>query len=183
MAPGLGMAPSMPVPPLGCHRSSEAARLNGDYDRGHAQRRRHRRRVPRRPARRPPGPARTGLPHGPRRHARRLHRDDGLGHDHLGVPLAVFPDTYNGQPLGYVALAAQKQQNSLYLLGLYADSAEADDFRARWTADGTRLDMGKSCVRFRTLDAERLRLVADTVAATTPDDLIALHERSRAERR
>ena len=98
------------------------------------------------------------------------------------VPLEVFPDTYNGQPLGYVALAAQKRHNSLYLLGLYADSTEADDFRARWTADGTRLDMGKSCVRFRTLDDERLRLVADTVASTTPDQLVGLHERSRAER-
>ena len=99
------------------------------------------------------------------------------------VPLADFPDTYNGEPLCYAGLAAQKQKNSLYLMGLYADSAEAEDFRARWTADGTRLDMGKSCVRFRTLDAERLLLVADTIAATTPDDFIALHERARAERR
>ena len=99
------------------------------------------------------------------------------------IPLADFPDTYNGEPLCYAGLAAQKQKNSLYLMGLYADSTEAEDFRARWTADGTRLDMGKSCVRFRTLDAERLRLVADAIAATTPDDFIAMHERARAERR
>jgi len=99
------------------------------------------------------------------------------------IPLADFPDTYNGEPLCYAGLAAQKQKNSLYLMGLYADSAEAEDFRARWTADGTRLDMGKSCVRFRTLDAERLRLVAGAIAATTPDDFIAMHERARAERR
>jgi hypothetical protein len=98
------------------------------------------------------------------------------------VPLARFPDTYNGEPLGYVSLAAQKRHNSLYLMGLYADSAEAETFRASWTADGTRLDMGKSCVRFRALDTERLRLVAATVAATTPDDLVERHERSRAER-
>jgi hypothetical protein len=99
------------------------------------------------------------------------------------VPLETFPDTYNGQPLGYVSLAAQKRHNALYLMGLYADSAEADEFRTRWTADGTRLDMGKSCVRFRTLDETRLRLVADAIAATSPDDLVAKHERSRAERR
>ena len=98
------------------------------------------------------------------------------------VPLETFPDTYNGQPLCYASLAAQKRHNALYLMGLYADSAEADEFRARWTADGTKLDMGKSCVRFRTLDEERRRLVADTVAATSPDDFIALHERARAER-
>ena len=99
------------------------------------------------------------------------------------VPLETFPDTYNGQPLGYVSLAAQKRHNALYLMGVYADSAEADEFRTRWTADGTRLDMGKSCVRFRTLDAERLRLVSDTVASTTPDALVAMHERARAEKR
>lgn len=98
------------------------------------------------------------------------------------VPLETFPDTYKEQPLCYASLAAQKRHNALYLMGLYADSAEADEFRARWTADGTRLDMGKSCVRFRTLDEERRRLVADTIAATSPDDLIALHERARAER-
>lgn len=99
------------------------------------------------------------------------------------VPLATFPDTYNGQPLCYVSLAAQKRRNALYLMGLYGDSAEADEFRTRWTEDGTGLDMGKSCLRFRTLDETRLRLVADAVAATGPDDFVALHERARAQRR
>ena len=97
------------------------------------------------------------------------------------VPLDDFPDTYNGQPLCYVSLAAQKRHNSLYLMGLYADSAEAEDFRARWTADGTRLDMGKSCVRFRTLDDRTAPdLVADAVAATTPR---RLHRDARARAR
>ena len=98
------------------------------------------------------------------------------------VPLETFPDTYNGQPLCYVSLAAQKRHNALYLMGLYGDSAEAAEFRTRWTEDGTRLDMGKSCLRFRTLDETRLRLGADAVAATGPDDFVALHERARAQR-
>jgi hypothetical protein len=47
------------------------------------------------------------------------------------VPLDRHPDTYNGQPLCYVSLAAQKRHNALYLMGLYADSGEAKEFRDR----------------------------------------------------
>src|SRR5919107_5809352 len=75
------------------------------------------------------------------------------------VPLERYPHTYNGQPLGYVALAAQKRHYALYLMGLYADSGEAAQFRSRWEAGGRRLDMGKSCLRFRGLDDLHLDLV------------------------
>ena len=96
------------------------------------------------------------------------------------VPLATCPGTYNGQPLCFASLAAQKRHNSLYLMNLYADSAEAAQFRDRWTADGTRLDMGRSCVRFRSLDDERLALVRETIAATEVEDFVAGYERARA---
>ena len=99
------------------------------------------------------------------------------------VPLADFPDTYNGEPLCYVSLAAQKRHNALYLMGLYSDSAQAAEFRDRWTEDGRRLDMGKSCLRFRRADDLRLDLVTDAVAATPPETMMALHERAHAERR
>jgi Domain of unknown function (DU1801) len=98
------------------------------------------------------------------------------------VPLESFPDTYNGKPLSYVCLAAQKRHNALYLMGLYSDSQEAEEFRARWTADGRRLDMGKSCLRFKDPAEINEDLIAETVAGMTPDRLIALHERARAER-
>jgi len=78
---------------------------------------------------------------------------------------------------------AQKRHNALYLMALYSDSAEAADFRARWTADGRKLDMGKSCLRFRTPADLRLDLVAETVAATSPDDFVARYEHARAGRR
>jgi hypothetical protein len=97
------------------------------------------------------------------------------------VPLERFPDTYNGQPLCYVSLAAQKRHNALYLMGLYAGSREADEFRDRWTEDGRTLDMGKSCLRFRRPDDLRLDLIREAVAAQQPDGFIALHERARAE--
>ena len=65
------------------------------------------------------------------------------------VPLSTYPDTYNGSPLSYVGLAAQKRHDALYLMGLYADPEAEQDFRARWTAGGRRLDMGRSCLRYR----------------------------------
>ena len=97
------------------------------------------------------------------------------------VPLETYPDTYNGQPLCYVSLAAQKRHNALYLMGLYSDSQQAKDFERRWTADGRKLDMGKSCVRYRTLDDLRLDLIEEAVAATPPEGMIAAYERARAQ--
>ena len=96
------------------------------------------------------------------------------------VPLETFPDTYNGQPLCYVSLAAQKRHNALYLMGLYTDSTEAKQFRDRWTADGQKLDMGKSCLRYRKAEDLKMDLIKETVAATPPEKLISLHERARA---
>jgi len=96
------------------------------------------------------------------------------------VPLDRYPDTYNGQPLGYVALAAQKRHYSLYLMGLYSDSEQDRDFRSRWLASGRSLDMGKSCLRFKRLDDLDLDLVADVVASTPVDDFLATYERVRS---
>jgi hypothetical protein len=92
------------------------------------------------------------------------------------VPLKTFPDTYNGQPLCYAALSAQKNHNSLYLMGVYGDPSQsaalADAFRKR----GKKLDMGKSCVRFKALDDLPLDLIGEVVARTPPSRMIALHD-------
>ena len=96
------------------------------------------------------------------------------------VPLATFPDTYNGQPLAYVSLAAQKKHNALYLMGLYLDSGADADFRRRWAEDGRKLDMGKSCLRFQDPADLRTDLLAEAVAATPPERLIELHQQARS---
>lgn len=81
------------------------------------------------------------------------------------VPLSVYPDTYNGQPLMYAALASQKNHMAVYLTAVYADEALRRDFEAAWRASGKRMDMGRSCVRFRRLDDLPLEVVADSIAA------------------
>lgn len=96
------------------------------------------------------------------------------------VPLARLPQTYNGEPLPYVAVAAQKRHSSVHLMGLYASAEQDLDFRRRWTASGRRLDMGKSCLRFRTLDDLDLDLLAEAIASTGVDDYVALYESARS---
>ena len=96
------------------------------------------------------------------------------------VPLERHPNTYNGKPLTYAALASQKRYCSLYLTSVYADPERLEGFEAQYRATGKRLDMGKSCVRFRTLDDLPLDLVADVIRATPVDDFIALYEAARA---
>lgn len=109
---------------------------------------------------------------------------EGIAFGMIGwsVPLERFPETYNGQPLGYVALAAQKRYYSLYVNAAYAGPAEDDEFRRRWEATGRKLDMGKSCVRFKRLDDLDLDLVSEVVASTSMDDFIRQYEQTRYSR-
>jgi hypothetical protein len=81
------------------------------------------------------------------------------------VPLAVYPDTYNGHPLCYVALAAQKNYYALYLMCVYGDKQVAARFKAAYKERGMKLDMGKSCVRFKRLEHLHLDAVRDVIAA------------------
>ena len=99
-----------------------------------------------------------------------------------GIPLERYPRTYNGQPLGYVALAAQKNHYALYLMGVYAESEQYDQLKDAFAAAGKKFDMGKSCLRFRKLDDVPWDAVADVLASTTPDQFIALYESSRTKR-
>ena len=96
------------------------------------------------------------------------------------VPLERFPDTYNGEPLSLAALASQKRHMALYLMGVYGGDDES--FRERWLATGRKLDMGKSCVRFKRLEDVALDVVGETIAAASVEGLIAAHERAHAGR-
>ena len=98
-----------------------------------------------------------------------------------GIPLARYPNTYNGQPLGYVALAAQKNHYALYLTCAYQDGEESRWLAEEFARAGKRLDMGKSCLRFRSLDDLPLESIGRFIARTPPDAFIAQYERARAE--
>ena len=98
------------------------------------------------------------------------------------IPLARYPKTYNKQPLAYISLAAQKNYMSIYLMGCYSDPESESWFVQRYRASGKRLDMGKACVRFRTLDDLPLDLVGEAVSLTSVEDFIELYETARGSR-
>jgi hypothetical protein len=99
------------------------------------------------------------------------------------VPLPTFPDTYNGQPLGLAGLASQKQYMALYLNNVYSDPDTERWFRDRWATTGKKLDMGKSCVRFRRLDDLPLEVIGETIARTTLESFLEQYREARASSR
>ncbi len=92
--------------------------------------------------------------------------EEGMQYGMIGwyVPLETFPDTYNGQPLGLAGLASQKDYLSLYLNSVYGDPDTEAWFKDRYAASGKKLDMGKSCVRFRRLEDLALDVIGETIA-------------------
>jgi hypothetical protein len=103
----------------------------------------------------------------------------GFGMLNYTIPLERYPNTYNKQPLSYVALAAQKNYYSLYLTGAYMDAERTRSLADEFERAGKKLDMGKSCVRFKKLDDLPLDVIGRAVASTPPDDFIAQYEASR----
>ena len=95
------------------------------------------------------------------------------------VPLERLPDTYNGHPLGYIALANQKNYMTLYLMSAYG--GEETWFREEYAKSGKKLDMGKSCVRFKTLDHLALEPIAKAVERVPVDAYIARYREARAQ--
>jgi uncharacterized protein YdhG (YjbR/CyaY superfamily) len=98
------------------------------------------------------------------------------------IPLERYPNTYNRQPLSYVALAAQKNYYALYLTSAYQDSEQGKQLAEAFKRAGKKLDMGKSCLRFKTLDDLPLDVIARVVASTPPEKWIAQFEAARAKR-
>jgi hypothetical protein len=95
------------------------------------------------------------------------------------IPLSRYPDTYNGQPLMFVALAAQKNHYALYLHGVYSSEPIAERLRDAYAEAGMKLDMGKSCVRFRRPEQLLTSAIADAIGAVTVEGFIDLYESAR----
>ena len=97
------------------------------------------------------------------------------------VPLARYPDTYNKRPLMYVSVAPQRHYMALYLLPAYGSEPLARKVRERFRAAGKKLDMGKSCIRFRSADDLDLDVIGEVIAAVPVERWIAIAESARAK--
>jgi hypothetical protein len=95
------------------------------------------------------------------------------------VPLSRYPVTYNKQPLGYVALAAQKNYYSLYVMSCYQDSDDEAWLRKEFEKAGKKLDMGKCCVRFKRVEDLPLEAIGEVISRTPPETTIERYEESR----
>ena len=99
------------------------------------------------------------------------------------VPLSTYPDTYNGQPLAYAGLASQKNHMSVYLMGLYGSEPLRAEFEDSYKATGKRMDIGKSCVRFKSLDDLPLDVVGHAIGAMTLEQFLSLHDEAASLRK
>jgi hypothetical protein len=96
------------------------------------------------------------------------------------VPHRVFPDGYHTNPrlpLPYAALASQKNYMSLYLNTVYGEGGEAAGwFRSEWEKTGRKLDMGKTCIRFKKVADLPLDVIAKAVRQISTKEYIAMYQ-------
>src|SRR5688500_3116437 len=98
------------------------------------------------------------------------------------VPESVLPakDVYNKQPLALASLASQKNHMAVYLMGVYGDAKERAWFQRAYKASGKKLDMGQSCVRFKSLDALPLDVIGEAMSHISVDRFVDGYRRVRA---
>src|SRR5262245_31071317 len=99
------------------------------------------------------------------------------------IPLSRYPDTYNKQPITYVALASQKNFYSLYLMGAFWSASQLAQLKAAFKASGKKLDMGKCCVHFESPDDLPLDAIGELISAISSEKWIEMYEQSRAKTR
>lgn len=96
------------------------------------------------------------------------------------VPLSAYPAGYHCDPklpLSFVAIASQKNFIALYHMGIYSDKNLYDWFISEYPKHAkTKLDMGKSCIRFKKMDDIPFDLIAELAKKMTPEQWITLYE-------
>lgn len=96
------------------------------------------------------------------------------------VPHTVFPAGYHcdpRQPLPFLSVASQKNFVALYHMGIYADKGLLDWFVAEYPKHcKTKLDMGKSCIRFKKMADIPYDLITELAGKMTPEAWIELYQ-------
>ena len=119
--------------------------------------------------------------------------EEGMQYGMIGyyVPHTIYAKGYHcdpKQPLPFAALASQKNYMSLYLMSVYCGSADqapatkhADWFRRAWAKTGKKLNMGKSCVRFKKPDDLALDVIGEAVRRIPVEMFIGFCEANLAD--
>lgn len=107
--------------------------------------------------------------------------EEGMQYGMIGfyVPHSVYPPGYHcdpRQPLPFAGLGSQKNYMSLYLGCVYGSHIAAQRFQAEWAKTGKKLDMGKSCIRFRKLEDLALDVIGETIRRVKAKAFIESYE-------
>lgn len=96
------------------------------------------------------------------------------------VPLSIYPPGYHCDPklaLPFVNIASQKNFIAVYHMGIYSSPELLNWFTAEYPKHvKTKLDMGKSCIRFKKPENIPFELLAELARKMTPQDWIAVYE-------
>ena len=108
--------------------------------------------------------------------------EEGIGWGTItwSVPLSRYPDTYNKQPLCLAALASQKHYMALYLMSVYGNTKLNAWFKKAYADAGKKLDMGKSCVRFKSIDDLPLDVIGELIGKVDVDTYVECAKAARA---
>ncbi len=98
------------------------------------------------------------------------------------VPHTLYPDGYHCDPklpLPFINLASQKNHIAVYHSGIYADDALLEWFKAEYPKHiKTKLNMGKSCIRFKNMKTIPYALIGELCTKMNPQDWITLYEKN-----
>ena len=98
------------------------------------------------------------------------------------VPHSLYPEGYHCNPklpLPFINIASQKNFIALYHMGVYSDKKLLDWFTKEWKKQtDLKLDMGKSCIRFKKIDRIPYELMGILASKMTPGNWIKLYESS-----
>lgn len=106
---------------------------------------------------------------------------EGMAYGMIGysVPHSIYPKGYHCDPkvaLPFASLASQKNHMALYLCTVYSDPQQDDWFRTEFLRAGKKLDMGKSCVRFKRVSDLPLDVIGQAIARVSVADYVARYE-------
>lgn len=97
------------------------------------------------------------------------------------VPHSIFPAGYHVDPktpLPFAALASQKNYMSLYLMTAYGEGSTGEAWiRTHWPKTAKKLDMGKSCIRFKSVDDLALDVVGEAIARVPVQEHLSWYAR------
>jgi hypothetical protein len=110
--------------------------------------------------------------------------EEGMSYGMIGycVPHRIYPAGYHCDPkqaLPFVSLASQKNHLAVYMMHIYFSPEFEAWFRKSWAASGRKLDMGKSCIRFRKIEDADLATIGEAIRRMPAGKFIEFYERMK----